>query len=144
MSTITCPKCGKSQPSGKPECIHCGVIFNKLSRTSSPPHADPEPPEASQAQQSFLPPVGLSMHLEITILNIFAYIYLIIGIGSGIGIIVTGEGELKSFIGLSIIVGALVTSMLFFVFCTIAKKLVSIDTTLNEVLKIFQAKYKPQ
>lgn len=141
MSTITCPKCGKSQPSGKSECVHCGVIFNKLSRTSIPSHADPAPPETAPARQQFLPPVGLSKHLEITILNIFAYIYLIIGIGSGIGIIVAGEGEFVFFIGLSVIICALVTSMLFFVVCTIAKKMVSIDTTLSEVLRTIQVNF---
>lgn len=41
MQIITCPKCGKSQPTGKLECVQCGVIFSKIKSTIKPP----EPPK---------------------------------------------------------------------------------------------------
>ena len=135
MQTFKCPKCGKEQPMENQECIQCGVIFNKLLQRSASIKEnqgdDPGAHNQAAAQKNFLPEIGLKRHFEITILNIIAYIYLILGIGAGIGIIVQGSNELSLFFGVSVIVAALITSMLFFLFCTLAKKVISIDNTLK-------------
>jgi hypothetical protein len=131
MSIVKCPKCGKVQPLENSECSKCGVVFKKLLKQDTPAHVTPEfIPDAP----SFLPPIGLKKNLEITILNVFAYVYLILGIGYGIGIIIELNNELALIIGFSVIIGALITSMLFFVFCTIAKKIISIDVRLEHLL----------
>lgn len=131
MSMVKCPKCGKVQPSENSECSKCGVVFKKLIKQDAPAHVTPE---VISNSAPFLPPIGLKKNLEITILNIFAYVYLILGIGYGIGIIVELNNELALIIGFSVIIGALITSMLFFVFCTIAKKIISIDVRLEHIL----------
>lgn len=131
MSMLKCPKCGNIQPLENSECSQCGVIFKKLVKQDAPVQVTPELiPDAVP----FLPPVGLKKNLEITILNIFAYIYLILGIGYGVGIILELKSEFALVIGFSVIIGALVISMLFFIFCTIAKKIISIDARLELLL----------
>lgn len=135
MQTFKCPKCEKEQPIENQECSQCGVIFNKLLQRSVSIKGDQKENlgahDLAVSQKNFLPEIGLKRNLEITILNIFAYIYLILGIGAGIGIIVQGNNELSLFFGVSVIVAALITSMLFFVICTLAKKIISIDNTLK-------------
>lgn len=139
MSSITCPKCGKEQPGGSSECIQCGVIFNKLLQHKAVKKEEPpmvhEAPAPAAAQKKFLPEIGLKRNLEITILNIFAYIYLILGVGYGIGIMLEVKNDLALVIGFSVIIASLVTSMLFFVICTLTKKVISMDNTLTHLLR---------
>jgi transcription initiation factor TFIIIB Brf1 subunit/transcription initiation factor TFIIB len=140
MSMVTCPKCGKSQPVENIECTQCGVIFKKLLQPKiAEMEASPdkhEPPATVVTQNNFLPETGLKRNLEISILNIVAYAYLVLGVGAGVGIVLDGEDKLKYFIGFSVIIGCIITSMLFFIFCTIAEKIISIDSTLNYIAKL--------
>ena len=139
MSLITCQKCGKVQPIENKECVQCGVIFNKLLQHKVVKKEDSQivhkPPTPAAVEPAFLPEIGLIRNLEITILNILAYIYLILGIGYGIGIILEVKSELALFLGFSVIIGSLVTSMIFFVICTVAKKIIRIDNSLAFIVK---------
>ena len=141
MSLIKCPKCGKEQPSENVECIQCGVIFKKLSQHHDIPIHPQPPPEPTPIHRSkFLPPVGLKSNLEITILNIFAYIYLILGVGAGIGIIFQGKDEMSFLTGIRVIGVDLVTAMLLFVICTVAKRIISIDSNILSLKDIISSK----
>lgn len=142
MSQVTCPKCGKNQPVEAKECAQCGIIFDKLLQHQTVKKvAHPivhKPSEPSSSKNNFLPKIGLKRNLEISILNIFAYIYLILGVGYGIGVMLEVKSDLAFVIGFSIIIASLVTSMLFFVICTVAKKIISMDDNLKRLLKVSQ------
>lgn len=128
-----CPKCGKAQPSENTECIQCGVIFNKLTDRVYHPSS---PPEKQIKKDDFLPPIGLKSNMEITILNVFTYIYLILGVGSGIGIILEGKDDFSFINGVMVISAVLVTSMICFIICTVAKKILSIDSILSYIAEL--------
>ena len=141
MPSIKCPKCGKEQPSENVECIYCGVVFKKVSQARDvPPQPQPPPVSTPVRQPAFLPPVGLKSNIEITILNIFAYIYLILGVGAGIGIIFQGEDEMSFLTGIMVIGVDLVTAMLFFVICTVAKRIISIDSNILSLTGMIRSK----
>ena len=141
MSMVKCPKCGRVQPLENTECAQCRVIFKKIIKPDAPVQVTPI---LIPGTEPFLPPVGLSKHAEITILNIIAYIYLILGIGGGVGILITGEGESAFLIGVSVIIGAVITSMFFFITCTVAKKIVSIDTRYKTFIWLCGTKTRPK
>lgn len=139
MPSITCPKCGENQSIENTMCIKCGVIFNKLLHkridTNENSPVVSKTPITNPEQKTFLPEIGLKRNIEILILNIFAYIYLILGIGYGIGIILEVKSELALLLGFSVIIGSLVTSMIFFVICTVAKKIINIDNNLMFIIR---------
>lgn len=145
MPTIKCPKCGEAQSSGNTECIRCGVVFKKVSSRPKEQNINPRQPESAPPkiltpQKEFMPQIGMRSHAEITILNLLTYLYLIFGIASGVSLMIGGENLLSIGIGLLVILQVLVFCMVFFIICTVAKKIISIDSNVSSIADLLRSK----